>query len=119
MKSLFPLRYRRVLWGTAMAACLLVSFILLMTNVVVIASDSRLVTIDPNNRTVTTSNFSVAWSTTNDVEAIISIEWRGGQNLTGTEAIGTCDPGAPGSSCFLGFTETLDNVGFPRSRLVL
>ena len=102
MKSLFPLRYRRVLWGTAMAACLLVSFILLMTKVVVIASDSRLVTIDPNNKTVTTSNFSVAWSTTNDVEAIISIEWRGGQNLTGTEAIGTCDPGAPGSVEYFG-----------------
>jgi hypothetical protein len=59
--------------------CLLASFTLLMTKVVLIASDSGLVTIDPNNRTVTTSNFSVAWSTTRDVEAITSIEWGEGK----------------------------------------
>ena len=33
MKSLFPLRYRRVLWGTAMAACLLSGFVVLLTRI--------------------------------------------------------------------------------------
>jgi hypothetical protein len=59
-------------------------------------------TIDPTNRTVTTTNFFVGWSTTNDTEAIITIEWMGGQNLTSTEAIGTCDPGAPGAVEYFG-----------------
>src|SRR6516162_2598710 len=33
MKSLIPLRYRRVLWGTAMAACLFSGFTLMMSKI--------------------------------------------------------------------------------------
>src|SRR5215831_13876389 len=33
MKSLIPLRYRRVLWGTAMPACLFSGFTLIMSKI--------------------------------------------------------------------------------------
>jgi hypothetical protein len=93
-----------VLWGTAIAACLLFGSILSTTKVPVIASASRLTVIDPNKRTVTTNNFLVAWSTGTDTEAIISINWRGGQNLTSTEAVGNCNPFAPGAVEYFGDT---------------
>ena len=68
----------------------------------VITSGSGLVVIDPNNRTVTTSNFFVAWSTSNDTEAITTIDWMGGPNLTSTQGIGTCFPSFPGSVEYFG-----------------
>ena len=33
MNSLFPLRYRHVLWGTAIAACLFSGFVVMLTKV--------------------------------------------------------------------------------------
>ena len=33
MKSLIPLRYRRVLWGTAILACLVFGFVVLLTKI--------------------------------------------------------------------------------------
>jgi len=33
MNSLFPLRYRRVLWGTAILACLFSGFVIMLTKV--------------------------------------------------------------------------------------
>ncbi len=58
--------------------------------------------IDPTHRTVTTSSFSVSWSTSRDTEAITSISWSGGQNLTNNQGIGTCFPSAPGSVEYFG-----------------
>ncbi|MGD0162521.1 MAG: Ig-like domain-containing protein [Candidatus Sulfotelmatobacter sp.] len=58
--------------------------------------------INPTTRTVTTTNFSVTWSTTNDTEAITTIDWMGGQNLTNTQGIGTCFPSFPGSVEYFG-----------------
>ncbi|MGB7862696.1 MAG: Ig-like domain-containing protein [Candidatus Sulfotelmatobacter sp.] len=58
--------------------------------------------INPTNRTVTTSSFVVAWSTSVDTEAITSITWSGGQNLTNNQGIDTCWPEAPGSVEYFG-----------------
>ena len=67
-----------------------------------VGTGSRLVVIDPANRTVTTSSFSVAWSTSNDTEAITSFIWNGGSNLTNTQGLGTCFPQFPGSVEYFG-----------------
>jgi len=91
------LRYRHVLRGTAMAVCLLIGLILVTG-----ASESGQVVIDPNSRTVTTSNFFVAWDTGRDTEAITSISWRGGQDLTGTTGVDTCFPAFPGTVQYFG-----------------
>ena len=48
------------------------------------------VTINPTDRTVTTSNFSVTWNTGVDTEAITSLSWMGGSNLTGSYAVNAC-----------------------------
>ena len=40
MKSLFPLRYRRVLWGTAILACLVSGFVVVLTKLPVRAPKS-------------------------------------------------------------------------------
>jgi hypothetical protein len=58
--------------------------------------------IDPTNRTVTTSSFVVEWSTSNDTEAITSISWSGGPNLTSDQGLGTCFPSFPGSIEYFG-----------------
>jgi hypothetical protein len=51
---------------------------------------------------VTTSNFFVAWNTGSDVEAIISLNWRGGQNLANSLALDTCYPAIPGDVEYFG-----------------
>ncbi len=51
---------------------------------------------------MTTSSFSVAWSTSNDTEAITSFIWNGGLNLTNDQGIGTCYPQFPGSVEYFG-----------------
>jgi len=51
------------------------------------------VTINPTDRTVTTSNFTVTWNTGVDTEAITSLSWMGGSNLTGSLAVNTCGNG--------------------------
>ncbi len=90
-------RNRRVLWGSARAACLFSGLILVAS-----ASDSGLIVINPTNRTVTTSNFFVAWNTGKDVEAITTLKWAGGQNMTGSGALDTCGPEFPGAVEYMG-----------------
>ena len=97
MEYVNGLQHRHVLWGPVMAACLL-SGLLPVTGV----SQSGQVVINSNSRTVTTSNFVVAWNTGNDTEAITSFIWGGGQNLTSTEYVGTCDPNYPGAVEYFG-----------------
>ena|ERR1022692_553451 len=48
------------------------------------------VSIDFTNRTVTTSNFLLTWNTGADTEAITTLDWMGGSNLTGTLGLDTC-----------------------------
>jgi len=78
-----------------------VLFLAVLAVLTALASTAR-AQIDPTNRTVTTSSFVVAWSTSNDTEAITSITWNGGQNLTSTQGIGTCFPSFPGSVEYFG-----------------
>lgn len=46
--------------------------------------------IDAAARTITTNNFLVAWNTGVDTEAITTLEWKGGSNLTGTLGLDSC-----------------------------
>jgi hypothetical protein len=48
------------------------------------------VSINATSRTVTTSNFAVTWNTGVDTEAITSLSWMGGSNLTRTLELDTC-----------------------------
>jgi hypothetical protein len=58
--------------------------------------------INSNNRTVTTSDFVVTWNTGTDTEAITSLTWMAGSNLTNTQGLGTCFPSFPGSVEYFG-----------------
>jgi hypothetical protein len=51
------------------------------------------VSIDASSRTVTTSNFSVTWNSGVDTEAITSLIWMGGSNLTSSHDVDTCGNG--------------------------
>jgi Abnormal spindle-like microcephaly-assoc'd, ASPM-SPD-2-Hydin len=53
-------------------------------------SPSPVATVDNDQRTVTTNNFTVKWYTGVDSEAITSLQWKGQENVTGTNGIGTC-----------------------------
>ncbi len=77
-------------------------FLAVLTLLTVFAGAVLAQTINPTTRTVTTTNFSVTWSTSNDTEAITNINWMGGQNLTNNQGIGTCWPEAPGSVEYFG-----------------
>ncbi len=79
-----------------------VLFLAVLTLLTVFAGAAMAQTINPTTRTVTTTNFSVTWSTSNDTEAITTINWMGGQNLTNTQGIGTCFPSFPGSVEYFG-----------------
>jgi hypothetical protein len=59
-------------------------------------------TIDSTTRTVTTSNFQVVWNTGTDTEAITTLNWKGGSNLTGTLGLDTCGGSLPGSVPYFG-----------------
>jgi hypothetical protein len=52
--------------------------------------DKPNVGIDPAARTVTTSDFPATWNTGVDTEAITSLDWRGGANVTSTYELNTC-----------------------------
>jgi hypothetical protein len=78
-----------------------VLFLAVLTVLTALASTAR-AQIDATNRTVTTSNFVVAWNTGTDTEAIISIIWGGGANLTSYQGLGTCFPSFPGSIEYFG-----------------
>jgi hypothetical protein len=73
-----------------------------LTLLTVFAGPAIAQTINSTTRTVTTTNFSVTWSTSSDTEAITNINWLGGQNLTNNQGIGTCFPAAPGSVEYFG-----------------
>jgi Big-like domain-containing protein len=73
-----------------------------LTLLTVFAGAAIAQTIDPTTRTVTTTNFSVTWNTGTDTEAITTINWMGGQNLTNNQGIDTCWPDAPGSVEYFG-----------------
>ena len=53
-------------------------------------AQAHAVTIDPTTRTVTTSTFAIKWNTGVDTEAITSLSWMGGSNLTNSNAVNTC-----------------------------
>ena len=46
--------------------------------------------IDAAHRTVTTSSFSITWNTGVDTEAITTLDWMGGSNLTNSNDLNTC-----------------------------
>lgn len=48
------------------------------------------VSIDTTSRTVTTSSFSVTWNSGVDTEAVTSLSWMGGSNLTNSNDLNTC-----------------------------
>jgi hypothetical protein len=48
------------------------------------------VSIDPATRTVTTANFQVTWNTGVDTEAITTLNWMGGSNVTDSYEVDTC-----------------------------
>ncbi len=79
-----------------------VLFLAVLTLLTVFSGSALAQTINPTTRTVTTTNFSVVWNTGNDTEAITTINWMGGQNLTNNQGIGTCWPEAPGSVEYFG-----------------
>ena len=49
--------------------------------------------IDATSPTVTTRSFSVTWNSGVDTEAVTSLSWMGGSNLTGSLAVNTCGNG--------------------------
>jgi hypothetical protein len=79
----------------------LASFFAVLVALTVFAA-SAAAQINSNNRTVTTSSFVVTWNTGTDTEAITSITWMGGSNLTNNQGIDTCWPDAPGSVEYFG-----------------
>jgi hypothetical protein len=89
----------RIIKICTLSTSVLLPAVLLLT---VLAGPAIAQTINSTTRTVTTTNFSVTWSTSNDTEAITSISWMGGENLTNTQGIGTCFPAAPGSVEYFG-----------------
>lgn len=66
------------------------------------AQAASAVSIDPATRTVTTSNFTVTWNTGADTEAITSLSWKGGANLTGSYGINACGFGGDGDVEYFG-----------------
>jgi hypothetical protein len=73
----------------------------LMVTVTVLAA-----TIDPVNRTVSTSNFFIDWSETNP-EEIVDIRWRGSPNLTNTAS----NPNCAGNLEYFGNSWVSENEG--------
>jgi hypothetical protein len=54
------------------------------------AARAQDVSIDNAAQTVRTQNFSVAWNTGADTEAITRLHWIGGPNLTGVQGLDSC-----------------------------
>jgi hypothetical protein len=68
---------------TRVPACILITSTLMFAQV-----------IDPNTRTVTTSNFLVTWNTGVDTEAITTLDWMGNPNMTQTDELDACVSGS-------------------------
>jgi len=69
------------------------TFLISMAMAIPFASISVAQTIDAATRTVTTANFQVTWNSGVDTEAITSLIWMGGPNLTATYLLDTCSQG--------------------------
>ncbi|MGO8794334.1 MAG: Ig-like domain repeat protein [Candidatus Sulfotelmatobacter sp.] len=80
----------------------LVQFLAVLTLLTVFGRAAMAQTINPTTRTVTTTNFVVVWNTGNDVEAITTLDWAGGANVTNSWALDTCAPAFPGTVEYFG-----------------